>query len=402
MRVSSVAHGPSARGDAHRRLAVDVTYDDGHPADELWIDAPVDSRVRPEAGDPWAVALLPLAVTLGEPLELDAPVDAALLSNLEALQRIWAGWFDGVSPVPIRADAAESRTASDDVGAAFSGGVDSFFTLLRDRERADPDERVTITRLITVWGFDLPVDREDAIQAVSVGCRSVAREVGVDWSELATNLRQTRWDEVDWAHLGHGCALAGVCHALAGSLGTVLIASGSGHQDLRPWASHPDTDPLLSSSILRFVHDGARFSRAAKLETISASPLVRRHLRVCFRSDSGENCGDCPKCVRTMLGLEVLGALADSTRVGGVRQVPVSRARRLHCRNVWDFSHTEGVRDLARERGRPDLADALERAMAGSKTRNRLLKVLDRVGRIGPLSRVARIIEDAAFRGWVR
>lgn len=406
MQVSPVRFDASPRGDGYRRTSVVVTYDDGAPADHLWIDQPIDTVLAPESGDPWLVALLPLAVTLGEPLEIAAPVDPDLLSNLAELQRVWGGWYPAVQPVQLiceaRAGDGAAGVRAGGTGAMFSGGVDSFFTLLRDRAAHPLERRFQIDHLITVWGFDLPVDHIPAIDRLRARYRDLAAEFGVHWLDVATNLRQTRWREVDWAHLGHGCALASMCHALGGILDTVLIPSGSGYADVRPWASHPQTDPLLSSSRLRFVHDGATKTRVEKLEVIAEHPSVRNNLRVCFRSESDENCGGCPKCLRTMLTLDLLGALPEVSCFGDVSDIPVARARRLHCRWVWDFGHTAYVAELARDRGRTDLARALELAMRDSRRGNLLLDRLSGATRVRGLAWLPRAAERVIWRGWTR
>jgi hypothetical protein len=72
-------------------------------------------------------------------------------------------------------------------------------------------------------------------------------------------------------------------------------------------------DPLWSTDTVRFVHDGCEATRTEKVQHIAASPLVLATLRVCW-PDWGEeyNCGSCEKCIRTMLGLHLAGALSRS------------------------------------------------------------------------------------------
>ena len=219
---------------------------------------------------------------------------------------------------------------------------------------------------------------------------------------MATNLRETRWREVDWAHLGHGCALAAISHALDGLVSTILVPSGAGYGDLRPWASHPITDPLLSSSSLRVVHDGATAHRVDKITLVAESATALRELRVCFRDEYDGNCGQCPKCVRTMLTLELLGALDRASCFGDISSVPISTARRLGCRWSYDFRQTSYVMELAHSRGRPDVARALASAMAGSERRNRVLEWIEPTRRTHTLARLSPAVEKVLFRGWVR
>jgi hypothetical protein len=58
-------------------------------------------------------------------------------------------------------------------------------------------------------------------------------------------------------------------------------------------------------------HLGAELRRNLKLEALLDEPLVQRHLRVCWENRAAKgNCGECEKCVRTMVilaGHERLG-----------------------------------------------------------------------------------------------
>jgi hypothetical protein len=280
--------------------------------------------------------------------------------------------------------------------------VDSFFTLLRPRHGLHPTRAVAIDHFVTIHGFDIPLDRDEAFSRLSARVCRIAAETGCVPLRVATNLRETRWSEADWGRLGHGCALAAVCHALDGVVGTVLVPSGAAYEDAGPWASHPITDPLLSSSRLRVIHDGASADRVEKLELLAGSPMALRELRVCFRSETDENCGVCPKCVRTMLTLELLGASGWSAPFGGISEVPVHEARRLYCRWPWDFVYTSHIMELARARGRPDVERALRAAMNGSRRRNRALERMAPLRETRALAWAPRLAERALLPGWVR
>ena len=45
-----------------------------------------------------------------------------------------------------------------ETGAFFSGGIDSFYTILSNLEREDRDQFPKIDRLLWVGGFDLPIE----------------------------------------------------------------------------------------------------------------------------------------------------------------------------------------------------------------------------------------------------
>lgn len=69
----------------------------------------------------------------------------------------------------MSAPAAEPMATAGRVGAFFSGGVASFFTLLRT-DAGGADGR-TVDDLITVWGFDVPPSKPEAYARMSVSLR---------------------------------------------------------------------------------------------------------------------------------------------------------------------------------------------------------------------------------------
>ena len=89
-----------------------------------------------------------------------------------------------------------------------------------------------------------------------------------------------------------------------------MISSSNPLVDNYPWGSRWDVDPQFSSATLQIQHFGAEFGRVEKLQSIAHEDLVRRYLRVCWENRSSDsNCGQCEKCVRTMLILEACGQL---------------------------------------------------------------------------------------------
>jgi hypothetical protein len=118
-------------------------------------------------------------------------------------------------------------------------------------------------------------------------------------------LRYTHWD------FSHRAALASVALCLEGSISKCIIASTCSYAELHPWGSHPILDPLWSTESLQFLHDGTEALRVDKLPLIADSKLAMKYLRACDNPSSSGHCGECEKCLRTMVGLHVIGRLAD-------------------------------------------------------------------------------------------
>ncbi len=281
---------------------------------------------------------------------------------------IWRSWYPHLTVVPIEADVSRHRNGHqlERTAAFFSCGVDSFFTALSPFDDLGSAVRMSIDDLITVGGLDIPLDRGEAFARLLGRSRKVADQLGKRLVDVTTNLRETRWSEADWEYLAHGCGLAGIALALGKRYSTVLIPAGGGYRDLHPWASHPLTDPLLSTADTALIHDGATCTRVEKMRRLVVEPVALQTLRVCFVSRSEQNCGACNKCYRTMLTLELLGVLNECTTFPQ-QSVDLGRLARVYCARPEDFREFRDLKKLALEKGRPDVARAAERAMQSSR-----------------------------------
>jgi hypothetical protein len=107
------------------------------------------------------------------------------------------------------------------------------------------------------------------------------------------------------------------------------------------------------------VPDGIAFDRLAKTALVARSPVARDHLRVCYRRGKAENCGNCAKCYRTMISLELFGAL-EGWRSFPESRLDLSRVRRIYAQAYNERRYLREIRSLARARGRRDIVRALD------------------------------------------
>jgi hypothetical protein len=279
------------------RVAADV---DGVP---VWFET-TDHALNP-APEALASAFLLPALHHRARLRVADPLDPLWLENvgrlLEVLRRwwrypVWMPEAPATVPQPSKSGFRSGRALM------FSGGVDSFYSLLASTETPD--------RLVTVQGFDVGLDDDVRMADVEATLRAVGRDRGLRTVVLRTNLRshpllrETPWERA------HGGALIAVGHALGATVSEVLISSSIARNRDRSWGSHWLTDPLYSSSRVRFRQVGSEYRRIEKLRHLVNEPLVQHHLRVCWvnRSPSG-NCSRCAKCLITRLVLADCGSL---------------------------------------------------------------------------------------------
>lgn len=210
----------------------------------------------------------------------------------------WWGWRAGYPH--FRASSLSER--ANGVGLAFSLGVDSFYSLFFADTAPD--------FLVLAAGYDVPLERPEVLEAMCRSVAEIAEAVGAEWALIETDLRKhCLFRKASW-ECTHGGAVAMLGHLLSDRCGTFLISSSFELGKLGPWGSHPDLDPLWSSSALAIRHFGEDVSRLEKLRRLINHPVARkyvqRHLRVCWvaPNESG-NCGRCRKCTLLRASLDV-------------------------------------------------------------------------------------------------
>jgi hypothetical protein len=269
--------------------------------ERLWFESSdVQLQARPEA---YASALLIPALHLGSQLVLQAPHDSHWRQNCTRLLAVLQEWWDYPQLLPdAKPGGREQVSVGTKTALLFSGGVDSFYTLLRCPEQID--------HLVTVFGFDTPVEDVRRNESIAKSIREVAAMVGKRPIFIRTNIREhTLYKGVSW-EIAHGGAMAAIGHLLPPEIGRMLISSSRQYDYTEPWGSHWRIDPLWSSNSLTISQFGGEWKRYEKMRIIAAEPILRRHLRVCWenRVPIG-NCSRCDKCLRTRLALAQCGEL---------------------------------------------------------------------------------------------
>jgi hypothetical protein len=397
-----IEEAPSSLGRV--RLVGDVAYDDRPRAlERYWFEVPEGlAGDLSLSGNPWLACLLPLAVTRGESLRLCRPCDPVLIDNAARIMKIWSSWDKSRRPILVDAPRCATAPGSDrETGALFSGGIDSFFMALRNAEQAAAGIVPKIDRLLCVWGFDVPIEASGEYELLSRSLREATRELGMDLLSVATNLRSLRFREASWGKLAHGAAMASVGLLLERRFHSICFAATPGDRRLYPWGSHPDTDPLFSTSITRVVDVGVGVPRSEKTLVVARSEAALRALHVCYKTSGADNCCDCRKCLLAILTLEIAGLL-DRCPPLRRRRLDLERVRKLYLRAP---SYRHMYRDLqrrARAAGRKDLADAISAAVRRSRLMKPWLVVLEWLGTKRGIWRIARRLRLRALAGSVQ
>jgi hypothetical protein len=324
------------------------------------------------AADAMAAAMLIPAMRLAEPLEIVPPLSPLLAASLPRIRDVFHTWYPALARIDIRctADATPPTSRPGRAATFFSGGVDSFYTLLKHRHGAG-SLGVPLTHVVFLEGVEQNLDDTKGADESRAWVRRVAAEAQVECVTGATNLRsalQRSLGGIHWEKHYHGSALAGLGLALSGLASYVCIPSAFSYNHMVAHGSTPLADEMFSTERVRILHDGAELPRARKVERIVAwnRDLVLANLRVCIRNHGGAyNCGRCYKCVRTAIPLYVLGAWDDA------RTFPDKS--RAHWERVMRGDHlvlVEENLELARAcGGHADIVAMLERVVRRKRRR---------------------------------
>jgi len=284
VRRGSSVTAPIRVGDREVGVTFTATVDEVSDRSDLWLP----------------VVLLP-AMRLGADVALPGAISPRLLAGAAKAQTVVRGWWPDLAEVRVTAEAGAEPPVqrADGAAALFSGGVDSFYTAWTNRDR--------LTAL--VFGHGLQAERRDHDPDVVASAREAASDLGLELIEVTTDVRSFSEPILNWNRY-HGGVLAAAGLLLSERVGRVHVPGWIAHGFEFPFGSHPDLDPRWSTEDVDVRYDGFEANRIEKIQTLAASDVALRHLRVCPR-DTGSrmNCARCEKCLRTMVALRAVGAL---------------------------------------------------------------------------------------------
>jgi hypothetical protein len=168
------------------RITSNITYQDNLSTDNVWFE--LDKKYLPyltKTVNPWLIYALPIAMKIGENIKTNSPADSLFLSNTEAIQVLKKSWNNKKRTISIETEINKLTNNSDKTACFFSGGVDSFYTVLKKYDQID--------YLIFILGFDIKLDIDESYLKENIEIiKNLGKEFNKEIITIKTNLRKTR------------------------------------------------------------------------------------------------------------------------------------------------------------------------------------------------------------------
>lgn len=250
-------------------------------------------------GTPFAALAALLAAVQGRDLELRAPVDALAFENAGAMASLLGRWFGWRVPRLQWGALSAASAPAPGVGLFFSRGLDSMTTLIEQRDR--------ITALIGMDWRDAPYATEGTAE-IWRATSAAARELGLPLIHVSSNARDFLDPVVPW-ELCHGVLLGTLAQLAAPSIGEALVSGTHPAGREQEYGSHPQLDPLWSSSRVKVSYVPGPGGRSEKAALVAGDEFAMRRLKVCWERPGDGNCGRCAKCLMTLTNFHIAGRL---------------------------------------------------------------------------------------------
>ncbi len=311
---------------------------DGH---SLYYRIPAKSFLPRSVGDALVLSALVPAMRAGSSLQLpdDIPVSSQLAASLDGIQRVWMSWNVGLKKVELNASLYDPAPSDGPVGLFYAGGVDSSFSLLSHLDELDV--------LIIVFGFDHTMSEAEIAASLDRN-GGFTQHLGKELIAVETNhSRFVRELGVSRTFV-FGATLASI--ALLLGLGRCYIASSHSAANVMPDGSNPVLDHRFSNGVTEIIHDDVSVTRLEKTWAVAKRDDLLGNLRVCWEFPN-ENCGACPKCVRTMTALRLCGATGPFPPLGDLRRIGAMAARSEveYVVSMLMAAHANGDHEIERE-----------------------------------------------------
>ena len=271
-----------------------------------------------DQSDGFLASLILMAMYLGEDLSIRGTTSPLLAYHIPKLVRTFGLLYPQVfQPVDVKFEQVQPISFESlpmDVGCAYSGGIDSNYTLHSHIDRNQPAQEFRLTHGVFIHGFDILLSQPDFYQLACARAQTALDELGMQLILVATNCYSFYQFRMDWV-MAFMPPLIGVGLTLQKMFKRFYVSSSRSVHDKSDLSLFVNelgcVSNLSTDSCSILLHDNT-VSRTEKIFTIYDWPIIYPSLRVCtklVKPTQNLNCGRCPKCIVTMTYLELLGSL---------------------------------------------------------------------------------------------
>lgn len=307
-----------------------LTYDEWEEGKkEIWykVEEQYKDFLCAERGDAFLIAILPYALSHSREsenmiIESEAPISERLYYQLTShyiptLVRC-VSWFQNIKIVcELDHSTLESKNA---VGTGISGGIDSYYTLLKSLEDDSQNYKVTHGLYCeTAYGGDFDNELQSKQRVMA---EQICKKSGIEFVDIQSNICTDLYEMI------HEVVVTNIflsfVYALEKLFSVYYFSSSHVYEAFEFTDYSSEYYALfnmycLSSENLELYVTGADAIRHEKTAYIAEFSLPKKYMMVCRNPSivDGElkNCSKCSKCTRTMIDLDLAGKLDDFGKI---------------------------------------------------------------------------------------
>lgn len=314
---------------------IDTRYTDHK---ELWFSVDEENYdwLTTDVYDAFMVAMLYPAMFYHEDMTIEGNVSRRIHHNIVSYIESCITDFEPKCKniAIVSAGYADAEKASQlHIGTGFSGGVDSFSTLIDNYFNSKDDAyKIDTLFFFHVGQYGNVINEKTWLRArnrFSI-TENFANEAHLPGGAVLMSTNLFDFYQPNWEYdAGLFCRAASIlvfekvlrCYYVSNdySYGELKrMDFGLGGECIAEYAEAWIL-PLLSTSSLEILSDGVQYKRSEKIRRLKDNQLAQKYLNVCVNTEdehiSAKNCSCCRKCLETQLALESAGALQNFSKV---------------------------------------------------------------------------------------
>jgi len=170
--------------------------------DYLWYKIPKKFQYYiTNSSNPFAASLSLLSSRLHENLTIQGTLSPRLAWGMQDYIQTFRYWYPGLfSEIEIKSEIQIESNCfmNEQVAASFSGGVDSFYTLLRHQPQTT--NILPISYAFFIHGFDIPLNELENYKSIKNSYEKHLLKLGIELIPISTNVRDflpsMKWEEI--------------------------------------------------------------------------------------------------------------------------------------------------------------------------------------------------------------